>query len=56
LGADYLICTEKDKVKLSSKSVSSLPILYTEAELKVVEGLTEWESFISQVKSKILCS
>lgn len=52
-GADYIVCTEKDKVKLMDESWDlPLPIIWTKMELAVKEGLRQWKEFIKKV---IIC-
>ena len=52
-GADFLICTEKDRVKLTGEWTETLPIVWTQTELRLVEGVEHWEAFIAQAKAKI---
>lgn len=55
-GADYLICTEKDRVKLSDQLDVALPILWVQLELRVVAGQEEWQGFLKQAESRIASS
>lgn len=50
LGATYLVCTEKDRVKIANCHASFLPIAWLKARLKVVEGHKEWQAFIQKGK------
>lgn len=50
LGAEMLVCTEKDKVKISEVSDSKLPIVWIKIEHRLVAGEQEWENFIKKVK------
>lgn len=49
-GADLLICTEKDWVKIPAGFKTHLPILALEGELEIVLGQEHWEN----IKSRIL--
>lgn len=53
LGAELILCTEKDKVKLPSLPETSPPIAWIKSELKIIEGKDNWISFIEKAK-KIL--
>ncbi|MEM1283594.1 MAG: tetraacyldisaccharide 4'-kinase [Chlamydiota bacterium] len=49
LGAEYIVCTEKDKVKLiENKPCLPIPIVWTKIELEVKEGLQYWKDFIKK--------
>ena len=52
-GAEYLVCTEKDRVKLDSRLVFALPIIWLKMKMNVVEGQEEWEAFLKKAESKI---
>lgn len=52
-GAEVLVCTEKDRVKLVEPLNLSLPVLWVRMRLSFVEGQTEWEEFIARVKSDL---
>lgn len=51
--AKWLICTEKDRVKLQETLSIALPIAWLKMELKVVEGMDEWNAFLKLAESKI---
>ena len=51
--AEWLICTEKDRVKLPDQLSISLPILWVQLELQIVAGQEEWQSFLQEAESKI---
>lgn len=51
-GAELLLCTEKDRVKLTEVE-SCLPIGWIKARLSVVEGQEYWNQFILRAKNKI---
>lgn len=53
LGADYLVCTEKDRVKLSENVISPLPILWIKMQLSIVEGQVHWSAFLDKIKDKL---
>jgi tetraacyldisaccharide 4'-kinase len=53
MGAEMLICTEKDKVKIDEKAQFALPIVWLKMNLRLVEGEDEWTGFISRVKSDL---
>ena len=48
-GADCLICTEKDAVKLPEYIKLSLPIYYMEMDLEVLEGKNHLDALIEKV-------
>ena len=47
-GAEFLICTEKDKVKITGPLEGVLPIVWVKMRLNVVEGKKEFEAFIDK--------
>lgn len=55
-GADMIICTEKDKVKLTELSVQLLPvpIAWLKTSLQIVEGENEWKDFINKVRRGLI--
>lgn len=52
-GAKWLICTEKDCVKLQDQLTLALPIIWVQIELRVIEGQEEWQNFLQQAEAKI---
>ncbi len=48
LGAEYIVCTEKDKVKLQKTLEVSVPVLWVKIELEIKEGITHWQKFIKK--------
>lgn len=52
-GASLLLCTEKDRVKLTDVEACCLPIGWIKARLSVVEGVEHWNQFILRAKNKI---
>lgn len=51
--AQWLICTEKDRVKLKDHLCMPLPIAWIKMDLKVTEGQNEWQTFLSKIESKM---
>jgi tetraacyldisaccharide 4'-kinase len=52
-GAEMLVCTEKDKVKLTELSAHQLPITWLKMGLQIIEGRTEWEVFVNMLKKDL---
>jgi tetraacyldisaccharide 4'-kinase len=50
-GAEMILCTEKDRVKLVDIKSMALPIAWLKMRLKVIEGDNEWRTFIDRAKS-----
>lgn len=46
VGAEVLVCTEKDRVKLLDFPAMRLPVLWIKGEIEVVEGKSFWEEFV----------
>ncbi len=53
LGAAYVVCTEKDWVKLSDTITTSIPIVCVKMKLMLIEGHQEWETFLEKIKTKL---
>ncbi len=53
VGAEALLCTEKDWVKLDCNKGFALPVHYLEMEMKVVAGQARWDSFIELIRQKV---
>lgn len=51
LGAEKLLCTEKDWVKLPSQLVLPLPVEAVRAEMEVFYGNEQWNQLLQRVKS-----
>jgi tetraacyldisaccharide 4'-kinase len=51
--AHFLICTEKDRVKLKDSLSLALPIVWLQMELEVVEAKDVWADFLIKAESKI---
>jgi tetraacyldisaccharide 4'-kinase len=52
-GAEYLICTEKDLVKLPEDIETALPICSVNMRLKIVDGAEHWENILDKIKMKV---
>jgi tetraacyldisaccharide 4'-kinase len=52
-GATYLVCTEKDRVKLKDDLKLPLPIVWIQMELNIVEGQEDWQAFLNKAEAKI---
>lgn len=52
-GAELLLCTEKDRVKITDLEPLALPIAWVKIELILVEGKEEWQEFIQKTKSRL---
>lgn len=52
---EWIVCTEKDKVKLNEypKKELKVPIAWLQMELEVVEGHEEWKGFLQKIESKV---
>lgn len=50
-GAELLLCTEKDKVKMNESFVCALPVSWVKIQLHVVEGHQHWNSFIEGIRN-----
>jgi tetraacyldisaccharide 4'-kinase len=53
-GAKWLICTEKDRVKLQDQLNLALPVLWIQLELQIVAGQEEWQNFLQRAQDKII--
>lgn len=51
--AEWIVCTEKDRVKLDDAVAFRLPIIWVQMELQVVKGVDAWNAFLGAVKKKI---
>ncbi len=49
-GAEWVLCTEKDFVKLDKASLNSLPIACVKMRLAIIEGELHWKSFTEKAK------
>lgn len=53
LGAEYLVCTEKDQVKIADSQKIELPVAWIQIQLEIVKGEREWNAFISNAKKEL---
>ncbi|GAB4226884.1 MAG: hypothetical protein Tsb0021_03280 [Chlamydiales bacterium] len=53
-GAEYLVCTEKDRVKIQESIDVPIPILWVRIELKLIFGEEIWTENVSKIRDKIL--
>lgn len=49
-GAEMLVCTEKDKVKIIDCKDMPLPIVWVQMKLSIVEGFDDWQTFVNNIK------
>jgi tetraacyldisaccharide 4'-kinase len=49
-GAEWLICTEKDRVKLAESLDLPLPVAWVKIRLVVIEGEIQWRAFVERIK------
>lgn len=52
-GAEILLCTEKDRVKIDGNTELALPIVWIQMRLALVEGDRDWATFIGKAKSDL---
>ena len=52
-GAQCLVCTEKDHVKLQEFFSLPLPIFWVQMELHVIAGQENWERFLQKAEAKL---
>lgn len=55
-GAELLICTEKDKVKIDTELKLPLPIAWIKMRLNIVEGQDEWNTLMNKIRSQLQTS
>lgn len=55
-GAELLLCTEKDRVKMTEIKGLVLPVAWVKSRLVVVEGMQQWQDFVTEVKSQLSIS
>jgi len=53
-GAECLVCTEKDQIKLSSQLELSLPVIPVKAALEIAFGKKDWEKTLENIQSLLL--
>jgi tetraacyldisaccharide 4'-kinase len=54
LGAELLLCTEKDRVRFAAPPTLSLPTAWMQMQLAIVEGVNEWNHFIEKAKKDVI--
>jgi tetraacyldisaccharide-1-P 4'-kinase len=52
-GADLLLCTEKDWVKLPVENNKYLPIIPVKVRLQIIAGQEHWDKTIQSIQEKI---
>ncbi|MEI8124789.1 MAG: tetraacyldisaccharide 4'-kinase [Parachlamydiaceae bacterium] len=52
-GAEILLCTEKDRVKILDIKVPSLPIAWVKMRLNLTHGQNEWTLFMEGIKTDL---
>lgn len=52
-GAEMLVCTEKDRVKLKDDFSTSLPVAYIKIKLEIFEGMDVWNTFLAGIKDSL---
>lgn len=55
-GAERLLCTEKDRVKLASSVSFELPLAWVKTHLTIVQGEESWQGFLRQAKQHLKVS
>jgi tetraacyldisaccharide 4'-kinase len=53
-GAEWLLCTEKDKVRLEKRLIENYPIAWIQMRLSVVEGQDAWNHFLAKAKADLI--
>lgn len=53
VSAKWVLCTEKDRVKLNSFKGGHLPIGCVKTHLKIIEGESQFQAFITQAKRMV---
>lgn len=48
--AEWILCTEKDFVKLDKTAITDLPIAWVKMRLAIVEGESHWKNFTEKAK------
>jgi len=52
-GAEILLCTEKDYVKLDSDLHLPLMVAWTRVELELKDGIEHWQAFVDAVQTVV---
>jgi len=50
---DYIVCTEKDKVKLKNIPLGPIPLAWIKIELEISEGMNYWKDFLKKMVQKV---
>ena len=53
-GAEWILCTEKDVVKLDRSMLNGLPIAWVKMRLIIVEGEPHWKNFTEKAKQDLI--
>lgn len=53
LGAEMLLCTEKDRVKMTDVKDLALPVAWVKMRLSIVEDSHKWHDFIKEIKANL---
>lgn len=53
-GAELLLCTEKDRVKLDGALQLPLPLAWLKMRLVIVDGKSRWDQFIERAKKDLV--
>lgn len=54
LGADTIVCTEKDRVKIPVLTTMSLPITWVKMRVNLIEEAAAWQAFVANVRNTTL--
>jgi tetraacyldisaccharide 4'-kinase len=52
-GAEMLLCTEKDRVKIVEALQLAIPIAWIQMQLVFVEGEAQWRTFVNGIKANL---
>lgn len=52
-GAEFLVCSAKDSVKLSSRYNLPLPLVVMDTEIEILHGKETWEKLLDRIKGMI---
>ena len=52
-GADCIVCTEKDQVKLPPELKLPLPLIAAAGKLEITRGKTNWAKMLQKIKGKL---
>ena len=51
--AEVLLCTEKDRVRITESFACPLPVGWVKMHLTIVEGQEHWDTFLDKIKVKL---